>query len=59
MAFPASGLEAAWRNHIDDVSNMFNEYHAHHYRIWNLSERKYDYSKFGNEVSCFVFNNLR
>ncbi len=55
MAFPASGLEAVWRNHIDDVAEMLKTYHEGNYKIWNLSERTYDYSKFDNQLMDFGF----
>lgn len=55
MAFPASGIEAVWRNHIDDVAEMLKTYHDGHYKIWNLSERTYDYSKFDNQTVDFGF----
>lgn len=50
MAFPATGLSSAWRNHIDDVANMLNKYHKNHYMIWNLSDKQYDYAKFDDMV---------
>ena len=59
MGFPASGIESAWRNHIDDVANMLNEYHKDHYLIWNLSDKRYDYSKFEDNVlflDCSLFS---
>lgn len=55
MAFPASGIEAVWRNHIDDVAEMLKTYHDGSYKIWNLSERTYDYSKFDNQTVDFGF----
>merc|ERR1712183_784207 len=55
MAFPAAGLESAWRNHIDDVAAMLNQYHKDHYMIWNLSDKDYDYMKFNNNVLEFGF----
>lgn len=55
MAYPASGIEAVWRNHIDDVADMLKTYHEGHYKIWNLSERTYDYSKFDNQTVDFGF----
>eukprot|EP01132_Coremiostelium_polycephalum_P004056 gene4056-5078_t len=50
MSFPADGMESAYRNSIYDVSQMLNEHHKDHYRIFNLSERKYDYTMFGGNV---------
>jgi hypothetical protein len=56
MAFPGSGIESAWRNHIDQVSNMLNEYHHDNYMIYNLSERAYDYKKFHHRIKDFGFS---
>ena len=50
MGFPSSGLESFWRNGIEDVANMLNKYHQNHFKIWNLSGRSYDYTKFDNQV---------
>ncbi|EGG20132.1 pleckstrin domain-containing protein [Cavenderia fasciculata] len=50
MSFPADGVESAYRNSIHDVSQMLNEHHKDHYKIFNLSERKYDYGLFNNNV---------
>lgn len=36
MAFPASGIEATYRNDIDEVSRMLETYHKNNYMIWNL-----------------------
>ncbi|EGC40549.1 hypothetical protein DICPUDRAFT_25009 [Dictyostelium purpureum] len=50
MSFPADGVESAYRNSIYDVSKMLNENHKNNYLIYNLSERKYDYSLFNKSV---------
>eukprot|EP01102_Stenamoeba_stenopodia_P005954 TRINITY_DN1665_c0_g7_i1.p1 TRINITY_DN1665_c0_g7~~TRINITY_DN1665_c0_g7_i1.p1 ORF type:complete len:612 (-),score=145.06 TRINITY_DN1665_c0_g7_i1:134-1969(-) len=55
MAFPGEGLKSMWRNHIDEVALMLQKYHPNHFRIWNLSEIAYDYSKFNNQVIDFGF----
>jgi len=55
MAFPASGLEATYRNAIDDVASMLDHYHGTNFMIWNLSGRSYDYSKFNHQVLEFYF----
>ncbi len=55
MGFPASGLESAWRNHIDDVATFLKHHHEGYFMIWNLSEREYDYSKFDNQLQDFGF----
>eukprot|EP01129_Flabellula_baltica_P012725 TRINITY_DN5782_c0_g1_i2.p1 TRINITY_DN5782_c0_g1~~TRINITY_DN5782_c0_g1_i2.p1 ORF type:complete len:549 (-),score=98.29 TRINITY_DN5782_c0_g1_i2:433-2079(-) len=49
MSFPAEGVESAYRNDIDDCSVVLNNIHPGKYRVYNLSQRTYDYSKF-NEV---------
>jgi hypothetical protein len=55
MGFPASGLESAWRNHIDDVAKFLKTSHPNCFMIWNLSEREYDYGKFDNQLQDFGF----
>ena len=47
MSFPSSGFESFYRNPIEDVVNFLNLNHPDHYLIINLSNRKYDYLKFG------------
>lgn len=37
-------------NHINRVSQFFEKYHQDQYMIWNISEKKYDYEKFNNQV---------
>lgn len=53
MGLPSSGMEATYRNDIDTVSRMLNEFHERYYMIWNLSQCTYDYSKFDNRVLDF------
>lgn len=50
MSFPASGIESAYRNTINNVSNFLKERHKSNYLVFNLSGRKYDNSKFDNMV---------
>lgn len=50
MAFPASGFEGLYRNSITDVSQFIQANHNENYMIINLSNRKYDYTKFHNKV---------
>ena len=50
MAFPASGIESIYRNNIDEVAQFIKEKHGSNYKIINLSNRKYDYTKFDNKV---------
>eukprot|EP00742_Colponemidia_sp_Colp-10_P003294 GILJ01003505.1.p1 GENE.GILJ01003505.1~~GILJ01003505.1.p1 ORF type:complete len:480 (-),score=49.71 GILJ01003505.1:93-1532(-) len=53
MAFPATGLEAAYRNNIDSVARLLKEEHDGHYMVYNTSERQYDYQKFDFQVHEF------
>ena len=58
MPFPFSREEAAVNarlNCIDDVASFLNEAHENHYMVWNLSERTYDESRFGDQVICYTF----
>jgi hypothetical protein len=50
MAFPAAGLEKAYRNSIDDVVGFLKSKHGSHYLIINASNRKYSYEKFDDQV---------
>lgn len=53
MGFPASGLEAAYRNQATDVARFLNLHHPKNYMIFNLSERRYDYGLFeGRVIDC-------
>ncbi|KAE8899316.1 hypothetical protein PF005_g6923 [Phytophthora fragariae] len=51
MGFPASGIEKTYRNSITDVSVFLNSRHPNSYRVYNLSERSYDYNKFEGRVA--------
>lgn len=50
MAFPASGMEAIYRNSIEDVVKLIKSRHGGNYYIYNLSGRQYNYTKFDNKV---------
>ncbi|CCI48560.1 unnamed protein product [Albugo candida] len=54
MGYPASGVEKTYRNDINEVAKFLNSRHPHSYRVYNLSERRYDYSKF-YQVAEFGF----
>lgn len=47
-------IKTYWRNNIDTVVSMLRTYHEHRYMIWNLSELKYNYDKFDNQVCVCV-----
>ncbi|RLN10624.1 hypothetical protein BBO99_00002226 [Phytophthora kernoviae] len=51
MGYPASGVEKTYRNDINEVANFLNSRHPNAYRVYNLSERCYDYNKFEGRVS--------
>lgn len=49
MAFPGEGIEGCWRNAAPEVASFLKGKHGEgHYRIYNLSERTYDYDRFGD-----------
>ncbi|CAI5745712.1 unnamed protein product [Peronospora destructor] len=50
MGYPASGVEKTYRNDINEVATFLNSRHPNAYRVYNLSERKYDYNKFEGRV---------
>eukprot|EP01117_Protostelium_nocturnum_P009883 TRINITY_DN3520_c0_g1_i2.p1 TRINITY_DN3520_c0_g1~~TRINITY_DN3520_c0_g1_i2.p1 ORF type:complete len:535 (+),score=143.33 TRINITY_DN3520_c0_g1_i2:333-1937(+) len=50
MSFPAEGMESKYRNNVQHVSAMLNQYHPHAFMIYNLSQRSYDYKLFNNQV---------
>jgi hypothetical protein len=50
MAYPSDGLEAVYRNDIRDVAAFLDKTHRDRYMIFNLSERHYDNSLFGDRV---------
>lgn len=50
MAFPAEGVEAAYRNNIDEVARLLKQNHDSHFLLFNLSNREYDFAKFNSQV---------
>ena len=51
MGYPAEGNEAAFRNPLSDVVRFFFMRHGdRQIRIFNLSERRYDETRFGPDV---------
>lgn len=55
MSFPATGIEAAWRNDIQDVCQLLRSKHKSHFLVFNLSEREYAYDLLDNQIVCFPF----
>lgn len=50
MGLPAEGFEGVYRNKAEDVAAFLNERHWNHYKVFNLSQLTYDYSKFYDRV---------
>lgn len=50
FGLPAEGFESAYRNPLDEVARFLQNRHAEQFMIFNLSQRKYDYSKFDYRV---------
>ena len=50
MSFPGSGLQAIYRNSLQEVCRFLNEKHGKFYMIWNLSEHQYNYERFDNRI---------
>ena len=53
MSFPAQGFEKLYRNSISNVANFLKKRHAKNFRVFNMSGRAYDISKFDNQVESF------
>lgn len=53
MAFPASGIGTLYRNNINDVADFLFSKHGKNFLVFNLSENKYDCSKFYDQVLEF------
>ena len=53
MSFPASCFESCYRNKIKKVSEFLESKHKGYYRIYNLSNRTYDYKKFNGVVKSY------
>ncbi len=51
MSFPAEGVEATIKNHIDDVKAFLDSRHAGCYAVYNCSQRSYRAAKFQNRVN--------
>ncbi|XP_077981164.1 cyclin-G-associated kinase-like [Glandiceps talaboti] len=51
MSFPAEGIEAAYKNNIDEVKTFLDSRHNQHYYIFNCCQRTYRTLKLNNKVS--------
>lgn len=57
MGYPATGVEAIYRNKLKDVQRFFNTKYKGHYKIYNLcSERRYSEKLFENVSREFIFD---
>lgn len=55
MGLPSHGFESLYRNDIDDVAAFLDLFHKDHYKVVNLSQKSYNYSKFHEKVIEFGF----
>ena len=56
MGFPSEGKEAKYRNPMAQVQSFFKQFHAGHYKVYNLcSEREYEEDKF-EKVKAIPFH---
>lgn len=53
MSFPATGLEAMYRNKLDDVAAMLKEKHGDKFMIINCAEKSYDSTNLCDQVLDF------
>jgi phosphatidylinositol-3,4,5-trisphosphate 3-phosphatase/dual-specificity protein phosphatase PTEN len=53
MSFPAQGFEQLYRNSICNVANFLKYKHKKNFRVFNMSGRTYDTSKFDFQVESF------
>lgn len=53
MSFPASGVEAIYRNNADDVAAMLKEKHGEAFMIINVAEKSYHSDGLKNQVLDF------
>ena len=51
MSFPADGIEAAYKNNIDDVRNYLDSKHTNNYVVVNVSQRSYRTDKLNDRVN--------
>ena len=55
MGMPSSGVASVWRNKIEDIRRLLTTRHHNAFMIFNLSENKYDYSMFDDQILDFPF----
>merc|ERR1719353_1729870 len=55
MGYPASGIEAVYRNSLAYVSQFLHHRHEGRFRVYNLTGRTYDYAKLDKQVWDYAF----
>ena len=50
MSFPADGIEATYKNNIDDVRVYLDTKHPNNYVVINISQRSYRTSRLNDRV---------
>lgn len=53
MSFPATGIEATYRNKLEDVAAMLKEKHGDNFLIINCAEKSYETDNLCNQVLDF------
>eukprot|EP00049_Salpingoeca_infusionum_P009864 m.167733 g.167733 ORF g.167733 m.167733 type:complete len:927 (-) comp14467_c0_seq3:247-3027(-) len=53
MSFPASGLEATYRNDLNDVAAVLTSRHGDKFMVFNVSDKAYNISKLRHQVLDF------
>eukprot|EP00041_Stephanoeca_diplocostata_P014932 m.282580 g.282580 ORF g.282580 m.282580 type:complete len:800 (+) comp19855_c0_seq2:179-2578(+) len=57
MGYPSDGAEALYRNKHEEVRRFLDDFHPHHYKVYNLcSERAYPANRFKNKVAVYPFD---
>ncbi|XP_066298486.1 cyclin-G-associated kinase-like isoform X2 [Branchiostoma lanceolatum] len=51
MSFPAEGIEATYKNNLEEIRLYLDSRHTGRYAVYNLSQRTYRHHKFHNRVS--------
>lgn len=55
MSLPGEGVHKVYRNSIDSVAKFLREKHTNKFKVLNLSGYRYNYEKFYNNVSEYIW----
>jgi len=58
MSFPADGMEATYKNNIDEVCAFLDARHKDHYAVFNLSTRQYNIAKYALRTEVLTRNSV-